>query len=54
VSRNWKGSKANGRSWRPRISADGRFVTFESTGTNLIPGGDANGTDSDVFRRGPY
>lgn len=40
---------ANGRSLNPALSADGRWVAFESSATNLVPGGDANGTASDVF-----
>ncbi|MEL6903782.1 MAG: hypothetical protein AAFP22_00160 [Planctomycetota bacterium] len=32
------------RSARPRISADGRFVAFESQATNLVLGGNVNGT----------
>lgn len=31
------------RSAKPRISADGRFVAFESQATNLLPGGNPNG-----------
>jgi hypothetical protein len=41
------GDEANGASIYPKISADGRFVTFESSATNLVPG-DGNGT-SDIF-----
>ena len=33
--------------WRPCISADGRYVTFESTGPNVVPG-DTNAS-GDVF-----
>ena len=43
------GQDANGRSANPAISADGRWVLFESSATNLVPGEDANGTGSDVF-----
>jgi Tol biopolymer transport system component len=32
------GLEANGRSELPAISADGRFVAFESEATNLVPG----------------
>ncbi len=37
----------------PSISADGRFVAFDSPATNLIPGGgpDVNGSSFDVFVR---
>ena len=41
------GTEANGVSYTPAISADGRFVAFYSNATNLV-GGDTNGT-SDVF-----
>ncbi|MEA2025094.1 MAG: calcium-binding protein, partial [Chloroflexota bacterium] len=43
VSRSNKGGQGNGPSRMPRISADGRYVTFTSAATNLVPGGDANG-----------
>lgn len=42
-----QGTQANGPSNRPSITADGRYVTFESTATNLILG-DTNGF-SDIF-----
>jgi hypothetical protein len=42
------GRPADGPSYSPMISADGMFVVFESTATNLVPG-DTNGV-SDVFR----
>jgi Tol biopolymer transport system component len=32
------GTQANGDSWRPSISGDGRYVAFESTASNLVPG----------------
>ncbi len=41
------GTQANARSIRPALSADGRWVAFESTASNLVPG-DSNGA-SDVF-----
>ena len=40
---------ANGRSAHAAISDDGRWVVFESTATNLVPHGDANGTGNDVY-----
>jgi Tol biopolymer transport system component len=41
------GTQGNGYSWFPSISADGRYVAFESYASNLVPG-DTN--DSwDVF-----
>ncbi len=39
--------QANGASYRPSISADGRYVAFDSEATNLAPS-DTNG-DLDVF-----
>lgn len=47
VSVNSAGAQANGQSGRPDISADGRFVVFESSATNLVAG-DTNGL-LDVF-----
>ncbi len=41
------GTDANGPSFRPRISGDGRWVVFHSDATNLVPG-DSNGS-TDVF-----
>jgi TolB protein len=41
------GGQANGSSFLPAISADGRFVAFVSAATNLVPG-DTNGS-ADVF-----
>lgn len=41
------GNHANGGSFLPSISADGRFVTLESEASNLVPG-DSNGA-RDVF-----
>jgi Tol biopolymer transport system component len=43
------GVQANGGSFNPDISADGRFVVFASDATNLVPG-DSNGV-RDVFIR---
>lgn len=43
------GGEADGDSGEPDLSADGRFVAFSSSASNLVPG-DANGTD-DVFVR---
>jgi Tol biopolymer transport system component len=43
------GQQANGNSFEPAISADGRLVAFSSGASNLVPG-DTNGT-SDVFVR---
>jgi Tol biopolymer transport system component len=41
------GTQANSDSGRPSVSADGRYVAFESSASNLV-GGDTSGTD-DVF-----
>ena len=49
VSVDSAGSQADNHSWRPSISADARFVAFESRATNLVPG-DTNGC-SDIFLR---
>jgi Tol biopolymer transport system component len=43
------GEDANGRSVEPALSTDGRWLVFQSTATNLVPGGDLNGTGSDIF-----
>ncbi len=43
------GSQANGYSRAPSISADGRYVAFESGASNLVPG-DAN-NHQDIFVR---
>lgn len=43
------GAAADGESYSPLFSADGRFVAFRSEATNLVPG-DGNGV-SDVFVR---
>ena len=43
------GTQANGASYRPFINADGRYVGFHSSATNLVPG-DSNGT-WDIFVR---
>lgn len=48
------GSKGNGASSSPAISADGRYVAFESIATNLDgidPGGDDDDVTSDIYRR---
>ena len=43
------GSQANGGSYQPAISTDGRYIVFYSAASNLVAG-DTNGT-SDVFVR---
>jgi Tol biopolymer transport system component len=47
VSVDSQGGQANDQSFDPAISADGRFVAFQSSATNLVPG-DTNVRD-DVF-----
>ncbi|MEW6743459.1 MAG: calcium-binding protein [Planctomycetota bacterium] len=42
------GAEANGPSWYPSLSADGRYVAFASVAANLIAG-DMNGYLLDVF-----
>ena len=37
------GTEGNSASGSPSISADGRYVAFDSTASNLVPG-DTNGT----------
>lgn len=43
------GAQANGASWDPAMSVDGRYVAFASKATNLVPG-DENGV-ADIFLR---
>ena len=47
ASTNAAGAPANGNSFNPAISADGRYVAFESDATNLVAG-DGNGA-RDIF-----
>src|SRR5205814_1700648 len=47
VSVDSAGNQADGESASPALSADGRYVAFSSSATNLVPG-DTNG-QSDVF-----
>ncbi|MEG4349125.1 calcium-binding protein [Microcoleus sp. LAD1_D3] len=49
VSVDSAGNQANNYSFSPSVSADGRFVAFESGATNLVPG-DTNNTN-DIFVR---
>ncbi len=49
VSVKSSGAQANGWSYRPSISADGRYVTFEATASNLV-GADTNHVQ-DIFVR---
>jgi uncharacterized repeat protein (TIGR01451 family) len=50
VSLDSDGLEADGASDYPALSADGRFVAFESSATNLVTG-DTNGYAADVFVR---
>ena len=43
VSLGFGGMEANGPSWPGSISADGRYVTFESSASNLVSGDDPDG-----------
>jgi hypothetical protein len=47
VSRSTTGQQGDGDSWVPALSGNGRFVAFQSSATNLVPG-DSNGL-SDIF-----
>jgi Tol biopolymer transport system component len=49
VSESSSGGAGNGDSRRPALSADGRFVAFESWATNLVPGDTNNAVD--IFLR---
>lgn len=50
VSVSSSGAQADNWSEAPQISDNGRYVTFTSAATNLVPG-DANGDNYDVFIR---
>lgn len=43
------GARLNGNSLNASVSANGRFVTFESTATNLVTTGDINNGNVDIF-----
>lgn len=49
ISRSSSGEQGNDSAFRPAISANGRYVAFESGASNLVPG-DTNNT-TDVFIR---
>jgi len=49
ISVNSFGQEGDGFSINPSISAEGRFIAFESNSTNLVPG-DTNNS-SDIFLR---
>ncbi|MBD3558879.1 PD40 domain-containing protein, partial [Planktothrix sp. FACHB-1355] len=43
------GAQSNSNSAQPSISADGRYVAFTSSATNLVSGGDTNLFKNDIF-----
>lgn len=45
------GGEPNSVSAQPSISDDGRYASFESWATNMVPGGDVNGMFPDIFVR---
>src|SRR5207237_4833403 len=45
------GAQGNAGSFKPGLSADGRFVVFQSAASNLLPGGADNNGVMDVFVR---
>jgi Tol biopolymer transport system component len=47
ISVSTDGTQANGRSWLPSISADGRFIAFASEASNLVP--DDTNQQADAF-----
>lgn len=51
ITQNSGGVAANGESRLPAVSADGRFVAFESDATNLVSGDTNNSTDVFVHDR---
>jgi len=44
-----QGEEGNSASRTAAISADGRYVAFESTASNLVAGDTGNSTDTDIF-----
>lgn len=51
VSRAADGTQGNGESFHPSLSADGRFVAFDSSASNLVPGDTNSVTDAFVHDR---
>ena len=51
VSVGTEGIQANDNSWNASISADGRYVAFESSASNLVAGDTNNNTDIFVYDR---
>jgi hypothetical protein len=48
ITRGWNGDQANAVSFNPVLSGDGRFVSYYSTASNLVP--DDTNEAGDVFR----
>ncbi|MHB8789473.1 MAG: TolB family protein [Desulfobulbaceae bacterium] len=53
VSVDSSGNQGDGNSWDAAISADGRYVAFGSSTTNLDPGDTSTNGTLDMFVRGP-
>ena len=51
VSVDDSGTQSNGASYRPSISADGRYVGYYSEASNLVPGDTNGATDTFVYDR---
>jgi Tol biopolymer transport system component len=51
ISTGWNGSQANGASWCPALSADGRSIAFVSRARNLVRGDDNHSADVFVYDR---
>jgi hypothetical protein len=51
VSRGMGGGGGNGPSFLARISADGRFVSFDSVASDLVPGGTSGQAQAYVYDR---
>jgi len=45
ISDSYLGGDADGRSWKPAVSADGRLVVYESLAANLVPLDQNNASD---------
>jgi Tol biopolymer transport system component len=51
VNTTWDGGEADGYSRRPSLSADGRYVVFDSVASNLVPGPNYGGPNVYVHDR---
>jgi len=49
VSVGWMGAEANGGSYEPSISADGRYIAFSSDASNLVSDDTNSSTDAFVY-----